>query len=340
MRNPNGYGSVVKLSGNRRKPFVARKTVGFNDKGHPIYEPIGYYAERKEAMMALAAYNMSPYDLASRKLTFSELYDLFVERKYTDNDKKVKNGYAAAYKACSAIHDVLFSDLRTLHLQKEINNWDKSYASKKNMRILFNLLYKFAIQNDIVDKNYASFIELSMPDEDTEQLHKPFTAEELATLWDNKADRSAQYVLIYCYSGLRPSELIKIKTADVHLEERYMVGGIKNRTSKNRAIPIAEKIYPFISAMYNPDNEFLVTDFDGPLSYDGMIWRYWKPLMQKLDMNHLPHDGRHTCATLLDNCGVNKTVVKKILGHAGLGTTEKVYTHKTIQQLVEAINLI
>lgn len=55
MRNPNGYGSVVKLSGNRRKPFFARKTVGFNDKGHPIYEPIGYYAERKEAMMALAA---------------------------------------------------------------------------------------------------------------------------------------------------------------------------------------------------------------------------------------------------------------------------------------------
>lgn len=213
---------------------------------------------------------MSPYDLSSRKLTFSELYDLFVERKYTDNDKKVKNGYAAAYKACSAIHEILFSDLRTLHLQKEINDWDKSYASKKNMRILFNLLYKFAIQNDIVDKNYASFIELSMPDEDTDQLHKPFTAEELATLWDNKADRSAQYVLIYCYSGLRPTELVKIKTADVHLEERYMVGGIKNRTSKNRAIPIAEKIYPFIATMYNPDNEFLVTDFDGPLSYDRM----------------------------------------------------------------------
>ncbi len=44
--------------------------------------------------------------------------------------------------------------------------------------------------------------------------------------------------------------------------------------------------------------------------------------------------------TLLDNCNANKTVVKKILGHAGLGTTEKVYTHKTVQQLVEAKTLL
>ncbi len=42
MKNPNGYGSVVKLSGNRRKPYCARKTSGWNDKGHPIYMVIGY----------------------------------------------------------------------------------------------------------------------------------------------------------------------------------------------------------------------------------------------------------------------------------------------------------
>ena len=37
MKNPNGYGSVVKLSGNRRNPFAVRKTIGFNEKAHPIY---------------------------------------------------------------------------------------------------------------------------------------------------------------------------------------------------------------------------------------------------------------------------------------------------------------
>ena len=31
MRNPNGWGSVVKLSGNRRKPYMARKITDWTD---------------------------------------------------------------------------------------------------------------------------------------------------------------------------------------------------------------------------------------------------------------------------------------------------------------------
>lgn len=340
MRNPNGYGSVVKLSGNRRRPFVARKTTGFTDDGYPIYKAIGYYENRKAAMLALAAYNMDPYDLATRNLTFAEIYELWVKQKYTDHGKEVKNGYRAAYKACSTLHPMVFTEVRTAHMQKALNQWDKSYASKKNMRILFGQLFTFAMQNDIVEKNYADFVVLKEPEEEQEQKHKPFTDQELATLWENAADRSAQLVIIYCYTGMRPTELVRIKTADVFLADRYLIGGIKTKTSKNRAIPIAEKIYSFVERLYNPENEFLVTDFDGPLTYDRFLWRYWKPLMEKLDMNHLPHDCRHTCTTMLDNAGINSTIVKKILGHAGQGTTEKVYTHKTISQLVEAINLI
>ena len=30
MKLPNGYGSVVKLSGKRRKPYQVRKTVGWH----------------------------------------------------------------------------------------------------------------------------------------------------------------------------------------------------------------------------------------------------------------------------------------------------------------------
>ncbi|WP_161625502.1 tyrosine-type recombinase/integrase [Sporomusa ovata] len=319
---------------------MARKTTGFDDRGYPIYQIIGYYEKPDQAMLALAAYNLDPYDLANRQLTFTEIYDLWVKQKYTDNGKKIKNGYAAAYKACSELYEMVFTDIRTAHMQKVLNEWEIGYASKKNMRILFGQLFNFAMQNDIVKKDYAEYITLEMPDEEGEQKHKPFTAEELAILWENSADKAAQLVLIYCYSGMRPTEFVKIKTEDVFLSDRYMIGGIKTKNSKNRAIPIAEKIYKFIESFYNPDNEYLLTDYDGPLSYDKLNWRYWKSLMEKLDMNHLPHDGRHTCATLLDNAGVNKTIVKKILGHAGLGTTEKVYTHKTIQQLVEAINLI
>lgn len=74
MRNPNGYGTVAKLSGNRRNPFVVRKTLGWDDRGYPIYEIIGYYPTREAGMIALAEYNRDPYDIQTAKITMEQLY--------------------------------------------------------------------------------------------------------------------------------------------------------------------------------------------------------------------------------------------------------------------------
>lgn len=44
MKLPNGYGSVVKLSGKRRKPYMVRKTVGYHID--PIKESCRIYHYR------------------------------------------------------------------------------------------------------------------------------------------------------------------------------------------------------------------------------------------------------------------------------------------------------
>ena len=56
MRNPNGYGTVAKLSGQRRRPYIVKKTIGWNDKGHPIYDIIGYAETREAGNIMLAEY--------------------------------------------------------------------------------------------------------------------------------------------------------------------------------------------------------------------------------------------------------------------------------------------
>ena len=56
--------------------------------------------------------------------------------------------------------------------------------------------------------------------------------------------------------------------------------------------------------------------------------------------NHLPHDGRHTCSTLPDDAEVPMKIKQLILGHSSHDITSKVYTHKTLEQLIEAINRI
>ena len=61
MRAPNGYGTVYKLKGKRRRPWVVRVTVGYkpNKNGglSPQVHYIGYYATQKEAYQARDEYN-------------------------------------------------------------------------------------------------------------------------------------------------------------------------------------------------------------------------------------------------------------------------------------------
>ena len=124
-----------------------------------------------------------------------------------------------------------------------------------------------------------------------------------------------------------------------------MRGGVKTAAGKNRIIPIAEKIYPLIASLYNADSEHLnIVAYDSKKVSDHQrlhkqLWDK-SPALNLLPSKHLPHDGRHTCATLLDNAEVPLKLRQLILGHASTDVTNKVYTHKTIEQLIAAINLI
>lgn len=68
---------------------------------------------------------------------------------------------------------------------------------------------------------------------------------------------------------------------------------------------------------------------------------YWMPIMENIGFDHLPHDTRHTCISLLTEAHVDPTMIKKIVGHSGaMSPTERVYTELDIRVLVEAINSI
>ena len=50
-------------------------------------------------------------------------------------------------------------------------------------------------------------------------------------------------------------------------------------------------------------------------------------------MTHRPHETRHTFITKVKSCGVDEYILKLIVGHAIEDITEKVYTHRTMEQL-------
>ena len=89
---------------------------------------------------------------------------------------------------------------------------------------------------------------------------------------------------------------------------------MKTRAGKNRVIPIAQKILPLIESLYNPAKEFLL-NLDGEPLLDSQNLR--KHIWDKCALlkGHLPHDGRHTCATLMDNADIPLKTKQLILGH-------------------------
>lgn len=198
-------------------------------------------------------------------------------------------------------------------------------------------------QDNILRPIIKNYVELtSLPPQVESRIHNPLTKKELAVLWENSQDIKVQAVLILCYTGMRPTELVKVEKADVDFENKFFVGGMKTAAGRGRRIPIADKIFDFFKdACERSTGKCISSNEKGKnISYDAYRNRYWEPVMNMFKMDHLPGDGRHTCASLLDDKDVNVKIKKLILGHASSDVTERVYTHKTLEQLLEAINLI
>ena len=343
MKNPNGYGSIMKLSGNRRKPFGVRITVGWDDDGKQIFKYVGYYSTRAEAMIALADYHKNPFDLDLNKVTFAEIYEKWSEDKFAHASKSNINAYKAAFKASTKLHSLKFVDIKKVHLQKVIDTCGKNYPTLRKIKVLFNQLFKYALENDIVTRDYSDFVEISHHKVDNKS-RKPFNKSEIKKLWSNVADSEyLQIILVLIYSGLRISELLDLKKENVHLEEQYF-DVIDSKTDAGiRKVPIADKLLPFFQYWMSKNNcDYLFSTPEGEhFLYRNYYDSYWKPFIEELNMSHKPHDTRHTTVTLLVAAEVNQTIIKRIVGHSGaMSLTERVYTHFDIQQLIDAINKI
>lgn len=81
-----------------------------------------------------------------------------------------------------------------------------------------------------------------------------FTLEELGLLWEHKEVPFVDTVLIYCYSGWRVNELARMPLDDIDLEAKTFTGGLKNRYSRNRTVPIHSAVYEM--ACGRPDPRF------------------------------------------------------------------------------------
>ena len=342
MKMPNGFGGITKLSGKRRNPYRVRKTRGWTEDGKQLYDTIGYYKTREEALKALANYNENPYDLKTNNMTFDDVYNKWSEEHFEEIVPSAVRTWKAAYKYCSSLYNLRFKDIRVEHLEGTIKNAEVGQNTKQRIKSLFNLMYKWAMKHEIVNKDYAQLCN-PVPKGARQIERIPFNDDEIKILWDNIDFPFVNMILIDIYSGWRPQELAILKTEDINLEKGFFKGGLKTDAGKNRIVPIHSCIMDLVKELYNPNNLQLFNDYNGQqgtlMTYDKYRNRFNK-VMLKFNMKHRPHDCRHTFITKAKDAGINEYVLKLIVGHTINDVTEKVYTHRELENLKEEIEKI
>lgn len=351
MRLPPGLGSVHLINDgkNRRKPYRARvlSHVEFDKetgKATQKYITIGYFEDEIDAIEALMNYRKDPYTIEAATCTFADVFQLWKARKYPEISESGQRGYDAAYKNSEALHKLKMRDIRAFHMEDVIDKTSFGHQSQVKMKTLWGQMFKYAMEHDIIQKNYADFVKpkdeapatnkTAIPPKDREKIWKAI----------DSGDHDAEIAMIYIYTGMRASELLEIKKADVDLASRIMVGGLKTDAGKDRRIPIHKAILPYIERLMQTQGEYLVMRYDKAtpqkMTYARFNAYHWLPLMERLGLTgYTPHYGRHTCATMLREAGVEEDLRKLILGHASGDITDR-YTHHPDHMLLEAIDKV
>ena len=325
LKRANGMGTVYKLQGRRKRPWVAAKNKVV----------IGYYERKTDALEALE--RLSGKDLTERyNMTFAEVFIAWSSEHYKDLTKSGIDSYNRANDIFADLHGRKFRDLRTADFQAVIDrHMHKTHSTVSKYKQLITQMSQWAIREEVCTTNFGKFIKL--PDR-VKREKDVFTPEEISKL-EADGTESARIVLMLLATGMRIGELFSLPLKNYH--ETYVVGGSKTEAGRDRVIPIRPEGRPhFAYFAAQATGPLLLSGYVGEKRLENYRKRNYYPLLDRLGIQrHTPHATRHTYTSRAVKEGMSPEILQKILGHADYSTTANVYTHIDPETLVNAVEI-
>ena len=330
---PNGFGQISEIKNrNLRRPYRAMVSVGTKANGRPDSKILGYYETYNKAYEALMEYNRNPYDF-DENITMAELFDRwFKEYKEEGLHITTYTTMRRCWEFCSSIYTLPVKDLKIRHIRYCI---DEGFVVEKGVmkypsdqqrcriKSMFNQLLDYAVNNELIQSNPARAMTLpknirNAPNHNIH--HEALSDSELVELSIAEFELK-DLIIIQCYTGLRPRELLSLRPENINLEEGYIIGGMKTEAGRDRLIPIHDCIKPLLAKRKGFEN----------ITYDRLNKAYTS------FHGHKPHDGRKTFITLAKKYNVDEYAIKYIVGHKISDLTERVYTDREFKWLQSEI---
>ena len=327
----NGQGSVYKLPNGHYRAVV---TLGYYNKdGARKRKTVSKeFVKRTDALTALIS--LREVEKRPSDMRLYDLHELYLQSKeYAELSDSQRNKLTYGWNRWEPMALRGIATLTVDDLQTQIDSAAKTYYPAKDMKVIMSHLYRIAIKKEIVDYNKTEYIDL--PDTPTPKLDC-WKKEEVDAMWADYANHPfTGYVLIMCYAGLRYGELSTIQLDNIHLNEDYMIGGIKSEAGINREIPIASKIKPIVQRFALEGRNKLLE-----MNEDTFYKTYWE-MVERTQIRHLPPQTcRHYYFSAMTAKGVQGGIIAKTGGHSSYSTTVRNYVTIPLADKLAAVNLI
>ncbi len=347
-KRANGTGTVYKLSGKRRAPYVA--VVSSTEKQKQQKTVLGYFQTKTEALNALDAARINPIP-DGYNLTLDEIYESWSSKHYEKISQSTENSYKAAWLYLKPYGKIKMRTITSRHIQAAIDDAvekGKSLSTCSKIKVVASSLCRFAMKDDIINKDYAQFVILP---EENKKEKEVFSTKDIELLWKCKNEKTAQIILVLIYTGVRINELFSMEMKNVYVDKQYMVGGSKTDAGKDRIIPIHQAVLPFVKQWIekNKSGTYLLPNArGGKTDVKNFRTRQFYPLLKRIgilsddEKPHLtPHSTRHTFISEMVRNSSKPEYLQRIVGHEQYNTTIDLYTHITnedINSLISEVN--
>ena len=235
------------------------------------------------------------------------------------------------------------------HLMKK--DYAVSTINKKinSLKVYNDFLRTKGVINETIIQLKRDRIKIAAGSENTVDALSEEQVETLLFYIENRnkvSTRNKLIVYLLLYTGVRVSELVGIKIADIEfLTNQLMVIG---KGGKRREIGLRQDLLHLVRDYMKEErsesnfrySDYLLVSQRAEKMHRDAVRDWLAKISRKLELKLHPHLFRHTFCTRLLKKGVDLTTLSKLAGHSTVNMTAKFYIQTTKQEKMDAVNLL